>query len=124
MNRSRLVCLDKKHYWNCRLVMMPVALTYFLINQTIDFPKHFHFLATIRTEVPLQKLGKVRARTVHICLYEPKMMYDPLITKPNTSLSSARMSAEHDLDDATQAETVGQTDAMVGIDFLWGSFAS
>ena len=34
------------------------------------------------------------------------------------------MSAEHDLDDATQAETVGQTDAMVGIDFLWGSLAS
>ena len=71
MNRSRLVCLDKKHYWNCRLVMMPVALTYFLIiaiNQTIDFPKHFHFLATIRTEEPLQKLGKVRVQFISVCM--------------------------------------------------------
>ena len=30
----------------------------------------------------------------------------------------------HAQDDATQAETVGQIDAMVGIDFLWGSLAS
>ena len=48
--------------------MMPVALTYFLINQTIDFPKHFHILATIRTEEPLQKLGIVRVQFISVCM--------------------------------------------------------